>query len=215
MILPPYNVTYVCNVGANPTASPFRILLPDFPAEDCLCHWITHYVCYHLCVTNTNYHRTLFEAKQDLARCLVKRQKLDHKIARLQAVISDLHNLCAELDQKSFEKRVDRVIKADQTKGITELSRVILKEKFFPMTTSELKASMEARKLNLSGYSNPMAVIHTVLKRLVQGGEVRVVSQAKGKKAYQWVSTADKLLSELRQTSTPGVQKRGGLTESK
>ncbi|MGC2183200.1 MAG: hypothetical protein WA637_07975 [Terriglobales bacterium] len=146
---------------------------------------------------------------------MVKRQKLDHKIARLQAVISDLHNLCAELDQKGFEKRVDRVIKTDQTKGITELSRVILKEKFFPMTTSELKASMEARKLNLSAYSNPMAVIHTVLKRLVQGGEVRVVSQAKGKKAYQWVSTADKLLSELRQTSTPGVQKRGGLTESK
>ena len=112
VILPPYNVTYVCNVGANPTASPFRILLPDFPAEDCLCHFITHYVCYHLCVTNTNYHRSLFEAEQDLARCLVKRQKLDHKIARLQAVISDLHNLCAELDQKSFEKRVDRVIKA-------------------------------------------------------------------------------------------------------
>jgi len=33
-----------------------------------------------------NYHRT-FEVKQDLARCLVKCQKLDHKIAQLQAVI--------------------------------------------------------------------------------------------------------------------------------
>jgi hypothetical protein len=162
-------------------------------------------------MANTDYQRTLFEAKQDLARCLVKRQKIDQKVARLQAVISDLHNLCAELDQKSFEKRVDRVIKADLTVGITESTRVILKEKFFPMTTSELKESLEAKKLNLSGYSNPMAVIHTVLKRLVQSGEVRVVSKARGKKAYQWVSTADKLLSELRQTSPPAVQKRGGL----
>ena len=59
-----------------------------------------------------NYRRTLFEVTQDLARCLVKCQKLDHKIARLQAVISDLYYLCAGLDQKSFQKRVDRVIKA-------------------------------------------------------------------------------------------------------
>jgi hypothetical protein len=165
-------------------------------------------------MTTKNYHRTLFEAKQDLARCLVQRQKIDHKVARLQAVISDLENLCAELDQKGFEKRVDRVIKADLTVGITESARVILKEKFFPMTASELKESIEARKHNLSTYSNPLAVIHTVLKRLVQSGEV-MVPQTKGKKAYQWVSPTDKLLSELRLTNQPALQKRGGLKESK
>jgi hypothetical protein len=166
-------------------------------------------------MTTKNYHRTLFEAKQDLARCLVKRQKIDHKVARLQEVISDLENLCAELDQKGFEKRVKRVIKADLTVGITESARVILKEKFFPMTASELKKGIEARKHNLSTYSNPLAVIHTVLKRLVQSGEVRMVPQAGGKKAYQWVSPTDKLLSELRLTKQPALQKRGGLKESK
>jgi hypothetical protein len=166
-------------------------------------------------MTTKNYHRTLFEAKQDLARCLVKRQKIDHKVARLQAVISDLENLCAELDQKGFEKRVDRVIKAGLTVGITESVRVILKEKFFPMTASELKKSIEARKHNLSTYSNPLAVIHTVLKRLVQSGEVRMVPQAKGKNAYQWVSPTDRLLSELQTNKPPALQKRGGLKESK
>ena len=166
-------------------------------------------------MTKNNYHRTLFEAKQDLAHCLVKRQMIDHKVARLQAVISDLENLCAELDQKDFEKRVDRVIKADLTVGITESARVILKEKFFPMTASELKESIEARKHNLSTYSNPLAVIHTVLKRLVQSGEVRMVPLAKGKKAYQWISSTDKALSELQKSSQPAVQKRGGLKESK
>ncbi len=154
-------------------------------------------------MTRKNYHRTLFEAKQDLARCLVKRQKLDHKVARLQAVISDLENLCAELDQKNFEKRVDHVIKAHLTVGITESARVVLKENFFPMTASELKKSIEARKLNLSTYLNPLAVIHTVLKRLVQSGEVRVVPQTEGKKAYQWISPTDKALSELQKSSEP------------
>src|SRR5260370_2052288 len=119
-------------------------------------------------MTRKNYHRTLFEAKQDLARCLVKRQKLDHKVARLQAVISDLENLCAELDQKNFEKRVDHVIKAHLTVGITESARVVLKENFFPMTASELKKSIEARKLNLPTYLNPLALITPMLTHPVQ-----------------------------------------------
>jgi hypothetical protein len=155
----------------------------------------------------------LFQADQDLARHLVKRQELDQQIARLQAVVSDLNTLCAERDQRNFEQRVDRVIKADLAVGITESARVILKENFFPMTASEIKGKIEARKLNLARYSNPLAVIHTILKRLVQGGEVRIVPQAKGKKAFQWVSTADKLLSELQQDSQPYV--RQGVRSSK
>lgn len=160
---------------------------------------------------NANYHRTLYEAKQDLARHLVKRQKLDQKIARLHAVVTNLQNLCAEMDQRSFQKRVDRVIKADLKVGITQSARVILQETFFPMTPSDLLKSIEARKYNLARYVNPLAVIHTVLKRLVQSGEVREVLRADGKKAYQWVTTADKALSELQKSIPPAVQKPGGM----
>jgi division protein CdvB (Snf7/Vps24/ESCRT-III family) len=166
-------------------------------------------------MTTANYHRALFEAEQDLARCLVQRQKIDHKVARLQAVITQLQELCAELDKKHFERRVERVVKAHLNMGITELARVLLKEMSLPMTASDLKEKMEARKLDLSRYSNPLAVIHTVLKRLVQSGEVKVVPQGRGKKAYQWVSTTDKLLSELRQSSQPAAQRRDGLEEPK
>src|SRR5580698_140500 len=155
-----------------------------------------------ICIMQTNaYHRTLFGAKQDLARHLVKRQKLDQKIARLQAVVGDLQNLCTERDQSNFENRVDRVIKADLAVGITEAARVILKENFFPMTASEIKEKIEARKLNLARYSNPLAVIHTILKRLVQGGEIRIVPQPNGRNAYQWISSADKALAELQESS--------------
>jgi len=165
-------------------------------------------------MTTRNYHRILYEAKQDLARHLVKRQKLDQKIARLHAVVSDLQNLCAEQDQKNFENRVERVIKKDLKGGITESTRAILQENFFPMTASELKGKIEARKLQLARYANPLAVIHTILKRLVQSGEARVVPRPEGKKAYQWVSSTDKALSELQKSDQPAVQK-GGLKESK
>jgi hypothetical protein len=106
---------------------------------------------------------------------------------------------------------VERVVKAHLNMGITELARVMLKETSLPMTATDLKERIEARKLDLSRYSNPLAVIHTVLKRLVQSGEVKVVPQKYGKKAYQWVSTTEKLLSELRQPRQPAAQQREGL----
>jgi hypothetical protein len=162
-----------------------------------------------------DYQRTLYEAKQDLAHHLVKRQKLDQKIARLHAVVTNLQSLCADMNKQNFEKQIDRVIKKDLKVGITQSARVILQETFFPMTPSDLLKSVEARKYNLARYVNPLAVIHTLLKRLVQSGEVKMVPLADGKKAYQWVSTTDRALSELQNTNQPAVQKLGGTKESK
>jgi len=166
-------------------------------------------------MTTKNYDRALYEAKQHVARLLVQREKIDRKVARLQAVIGDLQDLRAELSRKQFERGLERVVKAHLKMGITELARVILEETFFPMTAGELKEKLEVRKLDLSKYSNPLAVIHTVLKRLVQSGEVRVIPQERGKKAYQWVSTTDKLLSELQQSSKQESQQYGSLKEAK
>ena len=162
-----------------------------------------------------DYQRTLYEAKQDLAHHLVKRQKLDQKIARLHAVVTNLQSLCADMNKQNFEKQIDRVIKKDLKVGITQSARVILQETFFPMTPSDLLKSVEARKYNLARYVNPLAVIHTLLKRLVQSGEVKMVPLADGKKAYQWVSTTDRALSELRNSDQPAVHKLGGTKESK
>jgi len=160
-----------------------------------------------------DYQRMLYEAKQDLARHLVKRQQLDERIARLQAVVVDLQTLCAEQSQKNFERGVDRVIKADLKIGITESVRVILQEKFFPMTAVDLLEKVKARKYNLARYKNPLAVIHTVLKRLIQSGDVRVVGPIDGLKAYQWITSTDKALSKLQESSAPSVEERSGLKE--
>lgn len=163
----------------------------------------------------TSCNRALYEAKQAVARLLVQRQKIDRKIARFQAVISDLQNLSAELLRKDMERSIDRVIKTHLTMGITDLSREILKETFFPMTAGQVREKLEARKLDLSRYQNPLAVIHTVLKRLVRNGEVRIVPQERGKKAYQWISTTDRLLTELQQSKQPSPRQREGLKEAK
>lgn len=162
-----------------------------------------------------NYRHMLYEAKQDLAHHLVKRQKLDQEIARRQAVVAELQNLCAEQDKRSFEQSIERVIKADLKVGITDAVRVILQENFFPMTTIELKEKIAARKFNLTRYANPLAVIHTILKRLIQSGDVRVAPAINSMKAYQWISPTEKALSELQKTSQATAGKSGAAKESK
>jgi hypothetical protein len=166
-------------------------------------------------MTNKNYRKALSQAKQELAHELVERQKSDQKLARLQSLITQLQDLCAEQDQKRFWNSIERVVKADLRGGITQTIRILLKETSLPMTATDLKAEIEARKYDLARFKNPLAVIHTVLNRLVKSGEVKLVPQKYGKKAYQWVSTTEKLLSELRETGQPAAQKLGGLKESK
>jgi len=162
-----------------------------------------------------NYHRMLYDAKQNLAELLVQRQKLDQEIARAHTVVTELQNLCADQDQRNFWRGAERVIKADLKVGITDAVRVILQENFFPMTAVDLKKQIEARKLNIQRYANPLAVVHTVLKRLIQSGDVRIVTPINGLKAYQWISSTDKALSELRKTSEFSSEKSGGLKGAK
>jgi hypothetical protein len=166
-------------------------------------------------MANTNYRKALDQAKQELAHELAERQKSDQRVARLQSLITQLQDLCAQQDQKRFWNSIDRVVKADLKGGITETIRVLLKETALPMTATDLKAGIAARKYDLSRFQNPLAVIHTVLNRLVKSGELRVIPQQYGKKAYQWVSTTEKLLAELQQASQPAAHERGGAKGSK
>lgn len=172
---------------------------------------ITH-VMYDTSMPMTNYRRTLADAKRDLVRLLGERQKIDHKLARLQGVINHLETLCDELNHKVSGKRMT---KEELRMGFTDLARVILRENFFPLTANDLKETMEAKGVDFSDYSNPLAVTHTVLKRLVRSGEVRMVPQKKGKNAYQWITPTDKLLSELRESGQPTLKQRGGVEGSK
>jgi len=166
-------------------------------------------------MTNRNYRKALYQAKQELAHELVERQKSDQKVARLQSLITQLQDLCVEQDQRRFWNSIDRVVKTDLKGGITETIRVLLKEMSLPMTATDLKTGIQARKYDLARFKNPLAVIHTVLDRLVKSGEVKVIPQQYGKKAYQWVSTTEKLLSELQETSQLAAHPRGGVKEPK
>ena len=143
----------------------------------------------------TSYRRDLKTKKQELTGLLRQRQEIDHKIAQLQPLISHLESLCRELGDRAAKETATKV---ELTTGMTELARITLEEAFLPISASELKKRMESKGFDFSEYASPLAAIHTVLKRLVKSGKVKVVPQKAGKKAYQWVTLVDGLLTLLQ-----------------
>jgi hypothetical protein len=54
------------------------------------------------------------------------------------------------------------------------------------MTPPEVRDRLLSIGYDLSSYSNELAVIHTVLRRLNEAGEIRIIPKAGGKNAYLW-----------------------------
>jgi hypothetical protein len=142
----------------------------------------------------TSYRRDLQAHKRALASLLNERKKIDEQIARLQPLINHLEGLCHELGNRAAR---DIAAKAAMTTGLTNAARATLEEAFGPLTPAELKQRMEAKGFNFSNYSLPLSSLHVVLQRLVKAGQVKVVPRKGSKKAYQWITTVDKLLSVL------------------
>jgi hypothetical protein len=143
----------------------------------------------------TSYRRDLQARKRELADLLRQRQKIDEKMARLPPLIGHLEGLCRELGDRAAK---EHAIKVELTTGLTELARVTLQEAYIPLSTSELKQRMETKGFDFTHYSNPLSSIHVVLQRLVKSGQVKVVPQKAGRKAYQWLTAIDHLLSLLQ-----------------
>jgi len=70
--------------------------------------------------------------------------------------------------------------------GLTDACRVVLKNAGKPMTPTDVRDRLEAIGVDLSKYTNSLAAVHTVLKRLNQAQEVLFVEQPSGKFACEW-----------------------------
>jgi hypothetical protein len=59
-----------------------------------------------------------------------------------------------------------------------------------PMTPIDVRERLLSIGVNLATYSNDLAVIHTVLRRLNEAGELRLIPRPNGKNTYLWAKPA-------------------------
>ena len=71
--------------------------------------------------------------------------------------------------------------------SITEAVRLAMRAGV-PMSAVDVRERLRAIGVDLSVYANDLAVIHTVLKRLNEAGELRLIPKPSGKNLYLWAA---------------------------
>lgn len=118
------------------------------------------------------YRRALDAACREWETLARQRAGIDDRLAQLTETIGTLTKLCGLTPTVPW--------------GLTDACRAVLRNAGKPMTPLEVRDRLAAVGFDLSRYSNVLASIHTVLKRLNQSGELRFVARAPGKHAYEW-----------------------------
>lgn len=122
-------------------------------------------------MTIADYRAALEAAAKEYEALGEQRRKIDERLTQLAQTIGTLSRLIG--------------IAPTVPLSITDAVRLAIRAGV-PMTPTEVRDRLLAIGVDLSGYTNELAVIHTVLKRLNEAGEIRIVPRANGKNAYLW-----------------------------
>ena len=105
-----------------------------------------------------DYRRALDAAVREYETLAAERTALDARISQLQHSIAALTKLCG------FEPTVPL--------GLTDACRLVLRNSPLPLTALEVRDRLASIGIDLTKYSNPLASIHTILRRMRESGEI-------------------------------------------
>jgi hypothetical protein len=122
-------------------------------------------------VTLEPYRTALDAAIREYETLGEQRRDLDRRLSHLAQTIGTLSRLMGLVPTVPL--------------GLTDACRLILRGGL-PMTPVEVRERLLDIGVDLSVYASDLSAIHTVLKRLNEAGEIRLVPRPHGKSAYLW-----------------------------
>ena len=122
-------------------------------------------------MTTENYRAALDAAVKEYETLGSQRQDIDRRLAHLAQTIGTLSRLLGLTPTVPL--------------GLTDACRLVLRSGL-PLTPVEVRDRLDHIGVDLSAYSNDLSAIHTVLKRLNESGEIRLVPRPSGRHAYLW-----------------------------
>jgi hypothetical protein len=126
-------------------------------------------------MTSEDYRTALSAAIKEYETLGEQRREIDKRLAHLAQTIGTLSRLLG--------------ITPTVPLGLTDACRLVLRGGL-PMTPVEVRDRLAGIGVDLSVYSNDLAAIHTVLRRLNEAGEIRMLPRPSGKTAYIWQTPA-------------------------
>lgn len=122
-------------------------------------------------MTNEDYRAALEAAAKEYEALGEQRRDIDKRLAELAQTIGTLSRLLGLTPTVPL--------------SITDAVRLAMRAGV-PLTPTEVRDRLQSIGVDLSVYSNDLAVIHTVLKRLNESGELRLIPRQNAKHAYLW-----------------------------
>jgi hypothetical protein len=145
---------------------------------------------------DVEYRRALEAAVREYEQAVADRTALDARIAQLHQTIGTLTKLCG------FTPTVPL--------GLTDACRLVLRNAGRPMTAVQVRERLESIGFDVEKYSNSLAAIHTVLKRLADHGEVALATDDEAaRQAYEFLKTGI-VASRIAPKSVPPAAGRSG-----
>jgi hypothetical protein len=114
--------------------------------------------------------QTLETARRTRDELIKKRTEIDRELMQQSRVIAAVSEILGET--------------ADSDIGITEATLVVIRGADEPMAPTQVRDELRRIGYDIDSFSNPMASLHQVLKRLEEKGEIWAEKTQDGKKAY-------------------------------
>lgn len=144
-------------------------------------------------MTTENYRGALDAAVKEYEALGEQRRDIDKRLAHLAQTIGTLSRLLGLTPTVPL--------------GLTDGCRLVLRSGV-PMTPVQVRDRLLDVGLDLTAYTNDLSAIHTVLKRLNESGEIRIVPHPSGRHAYLWqappkvISIGPELAQYIRESGT-------------
>jgi hypothetical protein len=109
-------------------------------------------------MSKDDYRRALDAAVREYEKLSAEHATLESRLSQLKHSIAALTKLCG------YEPTVPL--------GLTDACRLVLRNATQPLTALDVRNRLASIGVDLEKHSNPLASIHTVLKRLYEAGEL-------------------------------------------
>jgi hypothetical protein len=157
---------------------------------------------------STSYRSAFREALDEMALALKAKDGLERRVSELKDALPALAQLGRPTRQE--QKLMDELMAAAEH-GAINLTRAVRLELAMAddaLTTVEIRDLLRKRRFSFSGYSNPMAAIHSALNRMTSTGEI-VMHQGTGKRPTYAMTR--KRVQPARGTERPQAKKTGSI----
>jgi len=123
---------------------------------------------------SSSYRSAFREALDELELALKAKDGLERRVAELRSALPVLASL-GRPTRHELKLMAELLEVAEHgAVNLTRAVRLVLAMAERPLTTIQIRDHLVRRNFSFSGYSNPMAAIHSALNRMAAAGEVRV-----------------------------------------